>query len=101
MRKITKLLLTAMLLVAGVEWANSATLEVNLSGLPASSENTTWAWNSGTSTGTFAWSGTNWNSTQLYGSGDYSAYTTLNLVTAEGTADHFRIIIKNRISKDS
>lgn len=65
-----------------------------MSKLPASSENTTWSWNAGTSTGTFAWSGTGWNSTQLFGSGNYFGYTTLNLNTTAGTANHFRIIIQ-------
>lgn len=73
---------------------NTKTLEVNLSALPTSSEHTTWSWDSGTSTGTFAWSDTSYNSTELFGAGNYSAYTTLNLETASGTADHFRIIIK-------
>ncbi len=62
--------------------------------MPASSENTTWAWDATTSTGTFAWTGTSYNSTELFSIGNYSAYTTLNLVTKEGTANHFRIIIK-------
>lgn len=66
------------------------TRDVVLSKLPAISENTTWD----VSTGTFAWSGTSWNSTELFGSGNYSSFTTLNLVTAAGTADHFRIIMK-------
>ena len=70
------------------------TLAVDLSKLPATSENTTWAWDSESSTGTFAWSGTSYNSTELYGSGNYSSYTKLNLVTEAGTADHFRIILK-------
>lgn len=65
-----------------------------MSALPASSENTTWAWDAGTSTGTFAWSGVSYNSTELFSLGNYSAYTTLNLETTAGTADHFRIIIK-------
>ena len=67
---------------------------MNLSGLPASSENTTWTWDAGTSTGTFAWSDVSYNSTELFKSGNYSTYTTLNLETTAGTADHFRIIIK-------
>ena len=70
------------------------TLAVDLSKLPATSENTTWAWNAESSTGTFAWSGTSYNSTELYGPGNYSSYTKLNLVTEAGTADHFRIILK-------
>ena len=94
MRKFTKSLLTLALLVFAVGSANSKTLSVNLSTLPATSENTTWAWNAGTSTGTFAWSGTSYNSTELFPLGNYSTYTTLNLETTAGTADHFRIIIK-------
>lgn len=94
MRKFTKSLLTLALLVLAVGSASAKTLSVDLSALPASSENTTWAWDADASTGTFAWKGTSWNSTELFGSGDYSTYTTLNLVTAAGTADHFRIIIK-------
>ena len=94
MRKFTKSLLTLALLVFAVGSANSKTLSVNLSALPATSENTTWAWDAGTSTGTFAWSGTSYNSTELFPLGNYSTYTTLNLETTAGTADHFRIIIK-------
>ena len=94
MRKFTKSLLTLALLVLAMGSANSKTLSVNLSTLPATSENTTWAWNAGTSTGTFAWSGTSYNSTELFPLGNYSTYTTLKLETTAGTADHFRIIIK-------
>ena len=65
-----------------------------MSALPASSENTTWSWDAGTSKGTFAWSNTSWNSLQLFGSGDYSAYTTLNIETESVSADHFRIVLK-------
>ena len=96
MRKFTKSLLTLALFVlaVGVAKVNAKTLEANLSSLPATSENTTWSWDSGTSTGTFAWSGTSWNSTELFPIGNYSTYTTLKLETTAGTADHFRIIIK-------
>lgn len=73
---------------------SSKKLPVDLSTLPATSENTTWEWDGETSTGTFAWSQTSYNSTELFGSGNYSGYTTLNLVTTTGTADHFRIILK-------
>ena len=68
-------------------------LDVDLSKLPAKSENTAWAWNAETSTGTFSWSNNSWNSTELFGAGNYSAYTTLNLETQAGT-DNFRIIFK-------
>ncbi|MBR6203446.1 MAG: hypothetical protein IKQ62_10615 [Bacteroidaceae bacterium] len=74
--------------------SNAKTLDVDLSALPASSENTTWSWNSETSTGTFSWSNNSWNSTELFGSGNYSAYTTLNLETKAVSADKFRIIFK-------
>ena len=94
MRKFTKSLLTLALLVLAVGGANSKTLNVNLSALPAASEETTWSWNSGTSTGTFTWNATSYNSTGLFSIGNYSAYTTLKLETTAGTADHFRIIIK-------
>lgn len=73
---------------------NAKKLDADLSKLPASSENTTWSWNSGTSTGTFGWSDTSWNSTELFSAGNYSAYTTLNFVTTTGTADHFRVILR-------
>ena len=69
-------------------------LDVDLSKLPAKSENTAWAWNAETSTGTFSWSNNSWNSTELFGAGDYSAYTTLNLETKAVSADKFRIIFK-------
>ena len=74
--------------------SDTKTLPVDLSALPESSENTTWVWDGEKSTGTFVWSATWFNSTELFGAGNYSAYTTLNLVTAAGTADHFRIIVK-------
>lgn len=88
MRKI--LLLLVALFVVGGGSLFAKTLEVNLSALPATSENTTW--DSGTNT--FAWSGTSYNSTQLFGAGNYASYTTLNFVTVTGTANHFRIIIR-------
>ena len=93
MKKIL-FLVALFTLMGGVNSVKAKTLDVDLSKLPASSENTTWSWDAGTSTGTFAWSNTSWNSMELYGSGNYSAYQTLNLVTAAGTADHFRIIVK-------
>lgn len=70
--------------------AGAKTLECNLSGLPATSENTTWS----AETSTFAWSATSYNSTEIFPGGDYSAYKTLNISTTAGTADHFRIIFK-------
>lgn len=94
MRKTTKFMLTLAMLFGVVGGVKAKTLYVNLSALPAVSENTTWSWDNEKSEGTFAWSGASYNSTQLYGAGDYSSYTTLNLNTAAGTADHFRIIIK-------
>lgn len=97
MRKFTKFTLTLALLFGVLGGANSVkakTLDVDLSKLPASSENTTWSWDAGTSTGTFAWSAASYNSTQLFGSGNYSVYTTLKLETASKGANHFRIIIK-------
>lgn len=64
-----------------------------MSSLPATSQNTTWSWNAGTSTGTFGWTETSYNSTELFATDNYSAYTTLNLKTSAGTADHFRILV--------
>ena len=80
--------------VGGAKVYAKTTLAVDLSALPSSSEYTTWTWNAGTSTGTFEWTATSYNSTELFGGGDYSAYETLNLVTATGTANHFRVIVK-------
>lgn len=79
---------------------NAKRLDADLSKLPATSENTTWSWNSGTSTGTFGWTATSYNSTELFGEGNYSAYTTLNFVTTTGTADHFRVILRFTNGKD-
>jgi hypothetical protein len=96
MKTITRLLATAALLFGVLGGANSVkakTIDVNLSSLPATSQNTTWSWNAGTSTGTFGWTETSYNSTELFSAGDYSAYTTLNLKTAAGTTDHFRILV--------
>ena len=90
MRKFTKSLMVLALLFTMFMNASAKTLECNLAGLPESSENTTW----NSSTNTFAWSGTSWNSTAIFGSGNYFGYTTLKLNTTAGTADHFRIIIK-------
>lgn len=93
MKTITRLFATAALLFGILGGANSVkakTLDVNLSALPASSENTTWD----NSTKTFAWSSTGYNSTELFATDNYSTYTTLNLKTTAGTADHFRIIVR-------
>ena len=76
--------------MGGVNSVKAKILEVNLSSLPASSENTTWD----NSTKTFAWSSTGYNSTELFATDNYSTYTTLNLKTTAGTADHFRIIVR-------
>ena len=92
MKKILFIFLS-LFFVGGLS-VNAKTLSVDLSKLPATSENTTWAWDSEKSEGTFAWSGTSYNSTELFGIGNYATYTKLNLVTEDGTANHFRIIIK-------
>lgn len=85
--------MTALFVMGGVN-LYAKKLELDLSKLPTASENTTWLWDGEAGSGTFEWSQTSYNSTELFGSGDYSAYTTLNFVTEAGTADHFRIIIK-------
>lgn len=69
---------------------NARQLDVDLSALPAESENTTWD----AATNTFAWSATYWNSTELFPGADYSGYTHLNYSTEAGTMDHFRLIFK-------
>lgn len=92
MKKI--LLSLVVLFIIGAAAVHAKSLAVDLSKLPKGSENTTWSWDSGTSTGTFTWSATSYNSTELFPLGNYSTYTTLNLETTAGTADHFRIIIK-------
>ena len=76
--------------MGGANSVKAKTLDVNLSALPEVSENTTW----NNSTKTFAWSDTGYNSTELFVSDNYSAYSTLNFKTVAGTADHFRVIIK-------
>lgn len=88
------MMLTLMLCLLGVGNVGAVRLTVDLSKLPSSSENTTWSWNAETSTGTFTWTGTSYNSTELYGAADYSAYTTLHYTIEAGTSDHFRIIVK-------
>lgn len=80
----------SLFLLGGANSVKAKTLDVNLSALPASSENTTWD----NSTKTFAWSSTGYNSTELFATDNYSTYTTLNLKTTAGTADHFRIIVR-------
>ena len=76
-------LIALFTLMGGVNSVKAKILDVNLSALPEGSENTTW----NNSTKTFAWSGTSYNSTQLFGADNYSAYSTLNLKTAAGTAE--------------
>lgn len=90
MRKFTKFTLTLALLFGVLGGVKAKTLNVNLSALPTESENTTW----NSATNTFAWSATSYNSMQLFGAANYFGYTTLNLNTTAGTADHFRIIIQ-------
>lgn len=90
MKRFTKSLIALAMLVAGTMGANAKTLDADLSKLPATSENTTWD----SATNTFAWSGTSYNSTEIFGSGNYSAYTTLTYNITAGSADHFRIIVK-------
>lgn len=92
MKKIL-LLLTALFVMGGVE-VSAKKLNADLSKLPAASENTTWVWDSEAGSGTFEWTAMSWNSTELFGTGNYSAYTTLNLVTEAGTANQYRVIIK-------
>ena len=70
--------------------APTRTKDVDLSTMSASEGNATW----NNSTSTFAWTGTWSNAITLPGLSDnLSAYTTVNYVTAAGTADHFRILI--------
>lgn len=94
MKKIYNFLLMLTVCLCSMGTANAARLDVDLSALPATSENTTWSWDSESQSGVFAWSETSYNSTQLFGKGDYSAYTTLHLETTAGTLDHFRLILK-------
>lgn len=94
MKKIYNFLLMLTVCLCSMGTANAARLDVDLSALPATSENTTWSWDSESQSGVFAWSQTSYNSTQLFGAGDYSAYTTLHLETTAGTLDHFRLILK-------
>lgn len=94
MKKIYNFLLMLTVCMCSMGTANAARLDVDLSALPATSENTTWSWDSENQSGVFAWSQTSYNSTQLFGKGDYSAYTTLHLETTAGTLDHFRLILK-------
>ena len=70
--------------------APTRTKEVDLSAMAESKDNATW----NNSTHTFAWTGTWSNAIELPSlSGNLSAYTTVNYVTAAGTCDHFRILI--------
>ncbi len=73
-----------------LEYQSTKTLAADLSAITDIDGNASWA----AETNTFGWTATSWNSIQLFGSGNYSAYTTLNLVTTAGTADHFRVILK-------
>lgn len=97
MRKLFTL--AAMLLLMVVS-ANAKQKVCDLSTLPSSSENTTWTYDVATGAGTFAWSQTYYNSMEIFGTGDYSAYETLNYTAEEGTTDHFRIIIKYKNGVD-
>lgn len=88
MKKI--LLSLAALLLIGVSASAQKTLECDLSTLPTASENTTWD----KETNTFSWTASSYNSCEIFGAGDYSAYETLNYTATAGTCDHFRIIFK-------
>ena len=89
-----KMLLALTFCFASMTLTNAKRLDVNLAGLPAKSENTEWVWNETTQTGVFSWSATSWNSTELFGAGNYSDYTTLNLITEDGSSNHYRLIVK-------
>ena len=94
MKKIYNFLLMLTVCLCSMGTANAARLDVDLSALPATSENTTWSWDSESQSGVFAWLQTYYNSTQLFGAGDYSDYTVLHLETIAGTSDAFRIIVR-------
>ena len=89
-----KFLLVFAFCMTSMAFVNAKRLDVNLAGLPASSENTSWVWDDSSQSGVFSWSAPSWNSTELFGAGNYSDYTTLNLVTETGSSDHFRLIVK-------
>ncbi len=89
-----KMLLALTFCFASMTLTNAKRLDVNLAGLPAKSENTEWVWNETTQTGVFSWSATSWNSTELFGAGNYSDYTTLNLITEDGSSNHYRLIVR-------
>lgn len=92
-----KILLSIVAIIAVAMSANAQetiTKECDLSMIAAESENTTWAWDADAKVGTFEWSTTWFNSTEAFGTLDYSKYQTLNYVAEAGTMDHFRFLIK-------
>ena len=89
-----KLLLALTICFASMTLTNAKRLDVDLAGLPTECESTSWVWNESTQSGVFSWSAPSWNSTELFGAGNYSNYTTLNLVTETGNSDHYRLIVK-------
>lgn len=80
--------------MVGAAAVHAKSLAVDLSKLPKESESTKWSWDASNSQGTFEWTATSYNSTELYAGGDYSAYTSLKYTITAGTSDHFRLIIK-------
>lgn len=91
MKKLFTLIVAFLLL--GLNAYAEADKELVLSSLPDKSENTTWTMATDGSYATFAWT-THWyNSTQLFGLLDYSAYKALRIVSEKGTSDHCRLIV--------
>lgn len=86
--------LIAAFLLLGLNAYAEEDKELVLSSLPKAMENTTWTMADDGSYATFAWTETSWNSTQLFGTLDYSTYKALRIVSEAGTADHCRLIVK-------
>ena len=101
MRNFTKLMLTAILLVAGMGGVNSVkakTLDVVLSGELSQDDNAKWTWDSENSKAHFEWTGIWSNAVVMPGlTGNLSDYTTVNwdaeVGTGSGVKNHFRILI--------
>ncbi len=92
MKKLFTLIVSFLLF--GLNTYAQSNKVLDLKTMPASSENTTWVTSDDNQSAIFAWTTQWYNSTQLFGAEDYTQYQSLRIVSEEGTADHFRLIVK-------
>ena len=90
MKKLFTLIVSFLLFGLNTYAQENKVLDLNTK--EGSSENTTWEMDGDIAL--FSWSAGSWNSTQLFGAEDYTQYQSLRIVSEEGTANHFRLIVK-------